>query len=255
MPFFKNVVLKEPDSVLISSFMPKHRSLYSSSPWDPSLHSPWYGASSPRSCKAARNGNSSPAVLPAHHFVHEEVKRNCKYCEASAISVWYTGCESPVAAQCLCLRRVSAQWEKADDTAIMWNRCHPLQWLTRRHPTGFTSASKYISVICARLSRLFVSSSQSFSGWQQQGCVLFHRRWYGAGGSAFPLSICLGLWGVQNHSSTTAEFPLCTKWPSPFLWGRLSLLVEICCPCQEQVHLHCLKALKEHNWALICVCL
>lgn len=37
----------------------------------------------------------------------------------SAIPVWYTGCESPVAAQCLCLWRVSAQWEKADDTAIM----------------------------------------------------------------------------------------------------------------------------------------
>lgn len=126
----------------------------------------------PGAARAAGRGNGGPAVLPEHRVVSGDVKCNCKYCEASAIPVWYTGCESLVAAQCLCLRRVSAQWEKADDTAIMWNRCHPLQWLTRRHPTAFTSASKYISVTRARLSRLFVSSSQSFSGWWQQGCVL-----------------------------------------------------------------------------------
>lgn len=83
------------------------------------MRSPWYGAGSPRSCRAAGRGNGGPAVLPEHRVVSGDVKCNCKYCEASAIPVWYTGCESPVAAQCLCLWRVSAQWEKADDTAIM----------------------------------------------------------------------------------------------------------------------------------------
>lgn len=159
----------------------------------------------------------------AHRFLHKSVKCNCKYCEVSAISGWYTASESLVAAQCLCVRRVSVQWEKADDTAIMWNHFHPLQWLTRTSPNRIYISSKCISVIHSRLSRLFVSSSGSFSGWQQYSYVLFYQRWHRAGGSASPFSIRLAelsfchLQGVQKCRTLRAVFSLFIEWLSPFL--------------------------------------
>lgn len=90
-----------------------------------------------------------------------------------------------------------------------------------RHPTGFTSAPKYISVIHSRLSRLFVSSSGSFSGWQQYSYVLFYQRWHRAGGSASLFSIRLAelsfchLQGVQKCRTVRAVFSLFIEWLSP----------------------------------------
>lgn len=126
--------------MLISSFTLPKLWPTAASPWDSlEVFTPWYDVVSPKGRKVEQ---SRPAVPTAHRFLHKSVKCNCKYCEVSAISGWYTASESLVAAQCLCVRRVSVQWEKADDTAIMWNHFHPLQWLTRTSPNRIYISSK-----------------------------------------------------------------------------------------------------------------
>lgn len=230
--------------------------VYSSSPWDPSMHSPCYGASSPRSCTAAGTGTSSLAVLPAHRFAHED---------------WWNATVNIVRPQPFQFGTQGVS-HRLLHSACVWGVCQRngrRQMIPLLCETAATHCSDSPGVTQQHLHQLQNTSPLSVpvsAGYlflppdppqvDDNRAVCFSTGgWYRAGGSAFLLSICLGLWGVQNHSSITAAFSLCPKWLSPFLWGRLSLLVEICCLYQEQVHLHYRKALKEHNWALISICL
>lgn len=255
VPFFENVVMKEPDSLLVASFMPKHHLSTAAHPETPPCTllatvqavpgaaqqpglEPAAWQCSPRTALHMKMWNATVNIVRPQPF--QFGTQGVSHRLLHSACVWGV-CQRNGRRQMIPLLCETAATHCSDSPGVTQQHLHQLQ---NTSPLSVPVSAGY----------LFLPPDPPQVNNNRAVCFSTGG-WYRAGGSAFLLSICLGLWGVQNHSSITAAFSLCPKWLSPFLWGRLSLLVEICCLYQEQVHLHYRKALKEHNWALISICL